>query len=119
MKNNLEIGSRIRNLRENMNLSRCSFSEKINISEIFLSQIERGEKSLSLNTLISICIHTGCSADYLLFGKTDENPSTQKTLRLLNQLPPDINNIIYDITNSMKNIYDYSKPKPKKSKQNK
>ena len=111
MKNNLEIGSRIRNIRENMNLSRYSFSEKVNISEIFLSQIERGEKSLSLNTLINICVNTGCSADYLLFGKTDENTSTQKTIRLLNQLPPEINNIFYDIAGSVKNVYDYSKNK--------
>ncbi len=111
MKNNLEIGSRIRKVREGMNLSRDLFSEKINISEIFLSQIERGEKSLSLNTLISICNNTGCSADYLLFGNSEENPSTQKTIRLLNQLPPEINNIIYDIAGSVKNVYDYSKNK--------
>ena len=112
MKNNLEIGSRIRSVRESMNLSRDLFSEKVNISEIFLSQIERGEKSLSLNTLISICINTGCSADYLLFGKFDENTSTQKTIRLLNQLPPEINNIVYDIAGSVKDIYDYSKINP-------
>ena len=42
MKNNLEIGSRIRNIRESMKLSRSAFSEKINISEVFLSQGERG-----------------------------------------------------------------------------
>ncbi len=42
MKDNLEIGSRIRNIRESMKLSRSAFSEKINISEVFLSQVERG-----------------------------------------------------------------------------
>ena len=35
MKNNLEIGSRIRSIREGMKLSRNSFSEKLNISEVF------------------------------------------------------------------------------------
>lgn len=109
MKNNLEIGNRIRSIRENMNLSRNSFSEKINISEIFLSQIERGEKSLSLNTLISICSNTGCSADYILFGKLEENVTPKKTIRLLNQLPPEVNNIVYDIAGSVKDIYDRSK----------
>lgn len=109
MKNNLEIGSRIRTIREGMKLSRESFSEKINISEIFLSQIERGEKSLSLNTLISICENTGCSSDFLLFGRIDENAIAKKTLRLLNQLPPEVNNIVYNIADSVKDIYDGSK----------
>lgn len=111
MKNNLEIGSRIRSVREGMNLNREVFSEKVNISEIFLSQIERGEKSLSLNTLISICNSTGCSADYLLFGKLDENVTAKKTIRLLNQLPPEINNIVYDIAGSVKDIYDKTNSK--------
>lgn len=109
MKNNLEIGSRIRSVREGMNLSREAFSEKINISEIFLSQIERGEKSLSLNTLMSICENTGCSSDFLLFGRIDEKAISKKILRLLNQLPPEVNNIVYDIAGSVKDIYDNSK----------
>ncbi len=108
MKNNLEIGSRIRSVRESMRLNRNSFSERINISEIFLSQIERGEKSLSLNTLISICVNTGCSADYLLFGKIDENSAAKKTIRLLNQLPPEVNSLVYDIAGSVKDIYNIS-----------
>ena len=57
MKDNLEIGSRIRNIRESMKLSRNTFSEKINISEVFLSQVERGEKSISLKTLINMYFH--------------------------------------------------------------
>lgn len=111
MKNNIEIGSRIRSVREDLNLSRELFSEKINISEVFLSQIERGDKSLSLNTLISICENTGCSSDFLLFGKIDDNTTIKKTLRLLNQFPSEVNNIIYDIADSVKDIYDISKMK--------
>lgn len=111
MKNNLEIGGRIRSVREGMKLSRNAFSEKINISEIFLSQIERGEKSLSLNTLIKICEKTGCSADYLLFGKVDNNTPAMKTLHLLSQLPPTVNDIVYNITSSIKSIYDESNKK--------
>ena len=109
MKNNLEIGSRIRSVREDMRLSRNLFSEKVNISEIFLSQIERGEKSLSLNTLINICNSTGCSADYILFGNVDKNTNISKTLRVLNQLPPEVGHCVYDIANSVKTIYDSAK----------
>ena len=79
MKDNLEIGSRIRSIREGMKLSRNSFSEKINISEVFLSQIERGEKSISLNTLINICNTTGFSSDYILFGNLKNSNASNRT----------------------------------------
>lgn len=44
--NNIEIGNRIRSIRENMFMSREKFSEMIDISEVFLGQIERGEGCL-------------------------------------------------------------------------
>ena len=96
MKNNLEIGSRIRDIRESMNLSRSSFSEKINISEVFLSQVERGEKSISLNTLISICNNTGFSSDYILFGNIDNSSASNRITRIVEQLPPQANDIVYE-----------------------
>lgn len=106
MKNNLEIGNRIRVVRESMHLTRDKFSEKIGISEVFLSQIERGEKSLSLNTLISICENTGCNADYLLFGEIEDNAVVQKTLRILTPLPPEVCDTMYEIMNSVKQVYE-------------
>ena len=106
MKNNLEIGNRIRIVLEDMRLSRDKFSEKIGISEIFLSQIERGEKSLSLNTLINICEITGCNADYILFGEVKDNDVIRKTLRILTPLPPEVCNSVYDIMTSVKQVYE-------------
>lgn len=106
MKNNLEIGSRIRNIREGMHLSRSSFSEKINISEVFLSQVERGEKSISLNTLISICNNTGVSSDYILFGDISNSSTANRIVKMLNGLPPEASNMVYDMTNSLKELYE-------------
>ena len=107
MKDNLEIGSRIRNIRESMKLSISSFSEKINISEVFLSQVERGEKSISLNTLISICNNTGVSSDYILFGDTKNSSTANRVIKILSELPPEANNMVYDMTNSLKELYSY------------
>lgn len=104
MKNNLEIGNRIRTIRESMKLNRDLFSEKINISEVFLAQVERGEKSISLNTLMSICENTGYSSDYILFGNIENNNISKKTLRLLNQLSPDVNLIVYNVASSLKDL---------------
>lgn len=117
MKNSLEIGNRIRSIRESMNLNRDLFSEKINISEVFLAQVERGEKSISLKTLISICENTGYSSDYILFGNIDNNSTARKTLRLLDELPPDVNLIVYNVANSLKELskddYTYNKSRNK------
>ena len=45
--NNIEVGERIRGIREDLDMTREAFSEVIDISDLFLGQIERGERSLS------------------------------------------------------------------------
>ena len=62
---NIFVGERIRGLRENFNMSREKFSEMIDVSEVFLGQIERGERSLSIKTLKKIVDYTGFSADFI------------------------------------------------------
>ena len=57
--NNIEVGERIRNIREGLDMTRESFSEMIDVSDVFLGQIERGERSLSLKTLCRITSFTG------------------------------------------------------------
>lgn len=80
---NLEIGERIRKLREGLKMNRERFSEMIDISDVFLGQIERGERSLSLKTLFRIVSFTGCSTDYVLFGDESNNSIIDKIDRIL------------------------------------
>lgn len=42
MPNNLEVGERIRGIREGLKMNRERFSEMIYVSDVFLGQIERG-----------------------------------------------------------------------------
>ncbi len=65
---NLVVGLRIREIRESMNLSREKFSEKCDISVSFLSDVERGKKSLTAKTIYKICSSMGVSADYIILG---------------------------------------------------
>ena len=71
--NYVEIGNRIRIERENFDMTREKLSELLNISPNFLGQIERGERKMSINTLINIseCLHI--SIDYLFFEKGNIN----------------------------------------------
>ena len=100
MKGNLEIGERIRNIRENLHMSRERFSEMIDVSEVFLGQIERGERSLSLKTLTNIVNYTGASSDYLLFGQEEENTTKKKINRILDTSSEETVKFIYDIIRS-------------------
>jgi len=71
--NYVEIGNRIRIERENFDMTREKLSELLNISPNFLGQIERGERKMSINTLINIseCLHI--SIDYLFFEQENIN----------------------------------------------
>ena len=64
----IAIGKRIRLAREGLNMTRDNLSEFIEITPYFLGQIERGERNMSVKTLIKIsgCLNT--SIDYLIYG---------------------------------------------------
>lgn len=68
-----EIGKRIKNIRENMGMTKESFAKQIGISGQYLGLIEHGKNFLSIEKLKVLCDFTNLSADYILFGK---NPST-------------------------------------------
>lgn len=80
---NIDIGERLRGIREGMQMTREEFSEKIDITDSFLGQIERGERSLSVKTLKKVVKYTGVSADYLLFGNNSQNDTIQKINNIL------------------------------------
>lgn len=65
---NLTVGRRIREVRESLHLSREKFCEKCDISASFLSDVERGKKSLTAKTIHKICAACGVSADYIILG---------------------------------------------------
>ena len=79
----IDIGERLRGIREGMQMTREEFSEKIDITDSFLGQIERGERSLSVKTLKKVVKYTGVSADYLLFGNNYQNDTIQKINNIL------------------------------------
>lgn len=64
-----EIGERIKNIRENMNMTKECFAEQIGISGQYLGLIEHGKNYLSTEKLKVLCDLTNLSADYILFGK--------------------------------------------------
>lgn len=83
----LLFGERLRTRRGAMGLTQELVSEQAGISLRFYQMLERGEKSVSLDTLIRLSRTLDVSMDYLLLGETArglEDPFSQ----LLRALPP-------------------------------
>lgn len=72
-----EIGRKIRQARQSHSYSQEQLAELCGISTAFLGHIERGTRSMSLETLISICTVLNISSDYLLL---DELPETDASI---------------------------------------
>jgi len=66
---NSKIGTRIRAQREYLGITREGLCNYVSISPQFLSEIERGVKGVSAETLYKLCEGLGVSADYVLMGK--------------------------------------------------
>lgn len=79
-----EIGKRIQEIRENMNITKEAFAKQIGISGQYLGLVEHGKNYLSIEKLKVLCDFTNTSADYILFGK-DQN-IIDNTKRLLSEL---------------------------------
>lgn len=63
-----EIGARIRDTRIMQKLTQEEASEMCDITSSFYGNIERGDKKMSVETLIKISTGLGISTDSLLFG---------------------------------------------------
>ena len=104
MEDSIIIGERVRKIREDLKMNRERFSEMIDISDVFLGQIERGERSLSTKTLVKIVKYTGISADFILFGNEEANTTLAKINRILNKCSDDLLNYIYELIHTTFNF---------------
>jgi len=60
------LGKRIREERQRLNLTQAMLADSINISNTYMGSIERGERSLTLDTLVRLVNRLGVTVDYLL-----------------------------------------------------
>lgn len=63
-----EIGGRIKAYRKSLGLSQEKLAEMVFVSPHYIYEIERGTKSMSLETLINLSGALKLSTDYILFG---------------------------------------------------
>ena len=75
------LGQRIREERKRLNLTQAELAESIDISDTYMGAIERGERSLTLDTLVRLVNRLGVTIDYMLADSVSDNDSN-----IMNQL---------------------------------
>lgn len=81
----IDIGKRIRDLREQNNWTRDFLSERLNISTMYLSQLEKGQRSSSLQLTIKIAEAFDISLDYLIHGEKSIDVDKSEVIGLVNK----------------------------------
>ena len=85
----IRMGSYLRELRDEKNVSQEKLSEVIDCSPQYISDVERGKYSLSLKKVMLVCEKYNISSDRLIFGSPDkfsEFDSRSLVMRLIEDL---------------------------------
>lgn len=82
----LQIGRRLREKREQAGYTREKLGELCSLSPRFIANIELGDSSFSLDSLITVCRVLSCSSDYLLFGDSMNSEAWDDTISKIKQL---------------------------------
>lgn len=81
-----QIGMRLREKREQAGYTREKLGELCSLSPRFIANIELGDSTFSLDSLMTVCRVLSCSSDYLLFGNSIDNGAWSETISKLQQL---------------------------------
>lgn len=98
------LGLKIRNQRINLRLTQEQLAEKVDLSPQYIGFIERGEKNITLEKLISICNCLNLTPNYLLSDNTSffEEDTNDEIFRLLSTMSDRERNIAINIIRLLK-----------------
>lgn len=61
-----KFAERLKELRENKNISQTSLAKELNISDACINRWEKGIRTPNIDSIILLCNYFGCTADYLI-----------------------------------------------------
>lgn len=98
------IGSKIKYFRTQQGLSQEELAEFADVSYVYISNIERGEKRPSLTTLVAIANAMNASVDSILADSlnTKTNDSYNELFSLLSDCTKEENKIIVELIIAIK-----------------
>lgn len=69
----IALGGRIKNKRLELNLTQEQLAEKVELSAVYIGQIERGERKMTIETLVKLANTLNSSIEELLKDSTTTN----------------------------------------------
>ena len=99
------LGKRIREERLKLHLPQEKLAEDIGVSNTYIGLIERGERSLSLDTLVRLANRLGITIDYLLQDSVDPKNDVYENIwrQLFNNASPDQQEMIINVVKLLLN----------------
>ena len=84
-----KLGKRIREERKKLNLTQAQLAEAIDISDTYMGAIERGERSLTLDTLVRLVERLGVTVDYMLSDSVSDSDANimEQFKQIMDQQP--------------------------------
>lgn len=100
------IGKRIKKIRDENGCTQEQLAEFLDVSNAYISKIERGKTTINLNTLSSICDYLKVSPSYVLTGcvSSSEDYLRNEITDMLTGCPPEKIRLIVDV---IKPILEY------------
>jgi transcriptional regulator with XRE-family HTH domain len=97
------LGKRLREERRRQGLTQSALAEAVDISDAFMGQIERGERHLSVGTLVRLINHLGVSADYLLADSVSDSDGAvvNQFKQLIDNQPPEYKRMAIELLRTM------------------
>lgn len=96
--NSIEIGKRIRQIRQENKLTMTAMAEKLEVSDSYWGEIERGKRLLSLEKMVMLLNLFNLSADFVLYGIAAEKCSISSSEALTDLSQQDLQTILDILT---------------------
>ena len=98
------IGKRIKEVRTARKIPQMSLAERCNISDSYLSYIECGRKTPSLEVILRIAWELNTTVDSLLEGNQSKDTGTyeKEIAELMTDCSPYEKRVLFEMLNSMK-----------------
>ncbi len=103
----VRLGSKIREQRLKKGLTQEKLAEKCGISPSYIGIIERGDKKLSITTLVKIASVLDISTDYLLSDSLNisQDASLKQVLSDVKELKNDEMDLLINVVNTIARHY--------------
>ena len=102
------LGERIREERLRLHLTQAQLAEAVDISDTYMGAIERGDRSLTLDTLVRLVNRLGVTVDYLLADSVSDSDTNimEQFKQIIDQQPLDRKQMAINVLRPIFSYFD-------------